>query len=289
MKRNKILSLILVAALAIGATGCTKKTETSEAGKKAEDNGKKVVNVAYQNNAFPLAYEDESGKLTGYEIEVMKILDEKLEDYEFKFINAGTQEAEYTGLTTGKYDIALSNAFYTDERDKAYNLPKNPIGASLVGLVLPKDNKDVKGFDDVAKKKLSLAPILAGDGLYYVVYKYNQEHQGAEIKLDATDDANAFMNSIGWVADGRYDTAVWPKNYYEQIVTDKKGDLHDYDAKLKFVECRSVHTYPVIKKDLTELAEVVDKGLGEIKETGKMNELSKQFYGYDAFAYDSSN
>ena len=286
MKKFKLVSLVLSLVLAVGLISGCKKSDTD---KDKAAKGKKVIKVAYQINSYPLAYEDESGKLTGYEIEVMKLLDKELKDYDFEFVNGGNQEAQYTGLTSGKFDVVLSNAFYTEERDKAYNLPKNPLGASLVGLVLPAKNNDIKSFEDVAKKKAKLTPILAGDGLYYVVYKYNQENKDNQIKLTATDDANSFMNAISWVAEGRYDTAVWPKNYYEQIVIDKKGDLHDYNDKVKFVECRSVYTYPVIKKDLKEFSDAASEGLGKIKKTGKLTELSKKFYGYDAFAYDSSN
>ena len=132
---------------------------------------------------------------------------------------------------------------------------------------------------------MKLAPILAGDGLYFVVQQYNEENKDNQIELNATDDPNSFMNAISWVAEGKYEAAVWPKNYYEQIVADENGDLHSYDDKVQFIECRSVSTYPVIAKNLTEFSDAASEALGKIKETGKMSELSERFYGYDAFKY----
>lgn len=281
--KKRILAVLSILVLSAGVlAGCEKKNTASD---DTNNSGKQVIKVAYQVNSYPLAYKDEDGKLTGYEIEVMKLLDEELDDYEFEFVEGGNQEAQYTGLNTGKFDVVLSNAFYTDERKKAYNLPENPLGASLVGLVVPKSENDVKDFETLAKKKLKLAPILAGDGLYFVVQQYNEENKDNQIELNATDDPNSFMNAISWVAEGKYEAAVWPKNYYEQIVADENGDLHSYDDKVQFIECRSVSTYPVIAKNLTEFSDAASEALGKIKETGKMSELSEQFYGYDAFKY----
>lgn len=286
MKKMRLAVVLLTTvALLGGLTGCEKKSDVSA----VEENGVTTIKVAYQVNSYPLAYKTEDGTLTGYEIETMKLLDEELEDYKFEFVEGGTQEAQYTGLSSGKFDVVLSNAFYTEERAKSYNLPENPLGASVVGLVLPKEEDQIKDFETAAASGKKLAPILAGDGLYYVVYQYNQENQNQQINLEATDDANSFMNAISWVGDGRYDYAVWPKNYFEMIVSADDGELHSYNDKVQFVECRSVYTYPVISKDLTEFSAAANEGLGKIKETGKLSELSQQFYGYDAFAYESSN
>ena len=198
IRKTAALSLALTFSLA--GTGCGSKgttaepatsaeAEATEAATEAVTEGKATegeateaagdvttVKVAWQTNAFPLAYEDENGNLTGYEIEVMKLVDEALPEYEFEFELAGTQDAEYAGLSAGKYDVVLSNAFYTKDRDEAYALPKNPIGASLVGIFVKKGTEGITDFASAATAGAKLTPILAGDGLYYVVYKYNANY-----------------------------------------------------------------------------------------------------------------
>lgn len=283
---KRTISLGLVAALALSTVACG-KDEDKSSGSGDASKGVQKVKVAWQSNSYPLAYEDDNGNLTGYEIEVLKKVDEQLADYEFEYELAGGQDAQYAGLSSGKYDLVLSNAFYTKERDESYSLPKNPLGASLVGIIVPKGTEGVTDFESAAKAKIKLAPILAGDGLYYVVYKYNEENPDNQIELEATDNADSFMNAISWVGDGRYDFAVWPKNYYEQIVVAEDGELHDYDAKLDFYECRSVYTYPIISKDKPEVAEAISEVLGKLKEDGTLSQLSEKFYGYDAFKYDT--
>lgn len=284
---KKVTGLGLVFALALSTVACGKNADNSSASSTEVEEGVKKVKVAWQSNSYPLAYEDDNGNLTGYEIEVLKLVDEQLADYEFEYELAGGQDAQYAGLSSGKYDLVLSNAFYTKERDEAYSLPKNPLGASLVGIIVPKGTEGIKDFESAAKAGIKLAPILAGDGLYYVVYKYNEENPDNQIALEATDSSDSFMNAISWVADGRYDFAVWPKNYYEQLVVADGGDLHEYNDKLDFYDCRSVYTYPIISKDKPEVAEAISGVLGSLKEEGKLSELSEKFYGYDAFKYDT--
>lgn len=288
MRKKRNLSgglLLILTALIFTSCGKGKNVENNT-GK--QESGKETVDIAYQVNSYPLAYKDESGNVTGYEIEVMKKVDELLDDYKFNYVEGGTQDAQYTGLNAGRFDIVLSNAFYTEERAETYILPDNPLGASLVGLVVQKGNTSVASFEDVAKQKLSLAPILAGDGLYYVVYDYNQKNETRQIELQATDDANSFMNAISWIAEKRYDVAVWPKNYYESVVRDKEGELHIYNDKVDFVECRSVYTYPVIGKGNEELAKAISEALGKLKSEGELEKLSEKFYGYNAFKYDTN-
>ncbi len=72
-------------------------------------------------------------------------------------------------------------------------------------------------------------------------------------------------------------------------VINEEGDLHEYDEKLDFYDCRSVYTYSVVRKDEQELADAISVELGKLREDGTLSKLSEQFYGYDAFQYDSSN
>ncbi|MCM1176074.1 MAG: transporter substrate-binding domain-containing protein [Blautia sp.] len=279
-----IKKLLFILALA-GMTGMLYGCGSEPASSKDVENGVKKIVVGYASNGYPLAYQDEDGNYTGYELEVLKEADRRLEDYEFEYVE-GAQDALYAGLGTQKYDLVVTNAFYTEERAKNYILPEHPLGASLVGLILKKDISGIATMEDAAKADLSLAPILAGDGLYYVVAQYNEENPGNQLELSATDDAASFMNAVSWIAEGRYDTAAWPRNYWEQVVKAEDGSLHDYFDELQFVECRSVYTYPVIAKGQEALAEALDPILNDLYEEGLLEELSEQFYGYDVFQYE---
>ncbi len=286
MKRR--FSVLLVATVvAFGAlTGCgSSKSQNSESASAAENDGRIVVNVATGQNGYPVSYHDEEDNLTGYDVEALRLVAEKLSDkYSFKWFE-GAQDANYTGLSTGKYDIVLSNAFYTQERAENFILPENPLGASPGGIVVRIEDKGViNTLYDAAAAGYSAAPHLAGDGNTYLYQKYNAENPDNQLDFDVSDDPNAFSNALVYVAEGRYDCAVFPGIYYTALVEDEAGSLHEYADKLYYNEYIPISTYSVIAKDETELAEDVNKALGELREEGKLSELSIQFYGYDTWA-----
>ena len=246
--------------------------------------GTETILVSYTTNSFPIAYQDEEGNLTGYELEVLKAADERLKNYEFEYTENGF-DAAYAGLGTGQIDMVVSNAFYTTQRAESYILTENPIGASVVGLILKNDRADVKSLDEAASLGLSLAPLQAGNGLHYVITKYNQENSDNQLELISTDSNDAYMDCVRFVNEGRYDFAVWEKASWGEIVEDEEGALHELYDSLVFNESDSVYTYPVIAKGNEKFAKALNDVLGELYEDGTLTGISEKFYGYDVFEY----
>ena len=116
---KKTIAIGLIFTLALSSTACTKKTEGAKVAVKEETQDEKTdlkddaegsdgvqkIKVAWQTNSYPLQYEDEDGNLTGYEIEVLKLVDEALPQYEFEFGEPTSQDAQYAGLSAGKYEM----------------------------------------------------------------------------------------------------------------------------------------------------------------------------------------
>ncbi len=283
--KKKVLAMSLLATLIAGAvTGCGSTSSAGQATAQAAE-GKIAVHVATGQNNYPVSFHDDDDNLTGYDVEALKLVAEKLSDkYTFDFTE-GEQPANYTGLSTGKYDIVLSNAFYTEERAQNFILPENPLGASPGGVVVRIEDKDkIKTLSDAAAAGYKAAPHLAGDGNTYLYQKYNAENPDNQLDFDISDDPNAFNNVPIFIAEGRYDVAVFPGIYYDVLVTKEDGPLHEYADKLYYNEYIPIYTYSVVAKGKDELAADVNKALGELREEGKLSELAVQFYGYDTFA-----
>nr|WP_297765008.1 transporter substrate-binding domain-containing protein [uncultured Butyrivibrio sp.] len=283
--KKKVLAMSLLATLIAGAvTGCGSASSAGQTTAQAAE-GKIAVHVATGQNNYPVSFHDDDDNLTGYDVEALKLVAEKLSDkYTFDFTE-GEQPANYTGLSTGKYDIVLSNAFYTEERAQNFILPENPLGASPGGVVVRIEDKDkIKTLSDAAAAGYKAAPHLAGDGNTYLYQKYNAENPDNQLDFDISDDPNAFNNVPIFIAEGRYDVAVFPGIYYDVLVTKEDGPLHEYADKLYYNEYIPIYTYSVVAKGKDELAADVNKALGELREEGKLSELAVQFYGYDTFA-----
>lgn len=87
----------------------------------------------------------------------MKLVDKALPDYKFEYVPTSSEDL-LVGVQQGKYQVGVKNAWFTEERTKSYIFPKEFLGLSGVGLLMKKENKDVKDLSDFAKK-FSLAPI----------------------------------------------------------------------------------------------------------------------------------
>lgn len=287
--RKKIYALLLSTTLLAGIlAGCGSKEVAGETTASAAE-GKIVVNIATAQNSFPVSYHDDDDKLTGYDVEALRLVADKLSDkYTFKW-SEGEQAANYTGLSTGKYDIVLSNAFYTEERAKNFILTENALGASPGGIVVRVEDKGkINTLYDAAKAGYKAAPHFAGDGNTYLYQKYNAENPDNPLDFGVSDDPNCFNNAIVFVAEGRYDCAVYPGIYFDALVTQESGALHEYADKVYYNEYIPISTYAVVAKDKTELGEDVNRALGELREEGKLSELAVQFYGYDTWALNDA-
>jgi len=281
--KKRLLSLLLVGSTILAFTACGNSTATKEE-TDASDSGKTVVRVASVTNGYPTSYYDDGSDVkTGYDVEVMRLVEAALSDkYTFEWYDA-EQDAIYTGLSTGKYDIALTNAYYTQERAENYILPENAIGASPAGLIVRKEDAEIKTLEDAATAGFKAAPHFAGDGNTYLYQKYNAENPDNPLDFTISDDPNCFTAMIQYIAEGRYDCAIYPSIYYETLVTSDDGTLHEFADKLSFNVYYPVDTYAVIAKGEDELAADVSAELGKLKEDGSLSKLAVQFYGFDPF------
>lgn len=283
--KKKSLILFLVITLLFVVTGCGNSANTDKTENK---NAVRKIIVGYINNGYPIAYKDKDGNLTGCDIEALKLVNKLLPEYEFEYVSMD-QNAIYAGLQSGKVQVALTNSFWTPEREQKYLFPKENLGASVLGIFSRKADGTVDSFKDAAAKNLKLTPILAGDGLYYVVEKYNQENPSAPLKLTPTDDTNSFTNSFKWVAEGRADVGITPKYYWDALVEKEDGALHQYKDQLQFKTFTAVKTWSILAKNEDEFAAKLDGAIKQLKSEGKLVELAKKFHGYNTFEYLDEN
>lgn len=291
MKKKTILRKTTVAFLAtvlvFGTVACGSGRNTS-GGTGDADAGDGVTQIvfAYRNSGnWPMTAEDEDGNPIGYDIEILKEVDAKLPDYVFTYVGTSYDDA-YVGLEAGNYSAALTNAFWTEERAKKYLIPDN-IGATVLTLVVRAENADIKNLEDVSKSGLKLAPLLAGNGMYYVVKTYNEENPDAQVEITTTDDSTFVAGSVEELVAGRYDAIIHTKPQFEASVQAEDGDLHDFLDDISYSEFTLAETYPMFSKNVGEdFIAAFNEALAEVKESGRASEISLEFFGYDLFNYD---
>lgn len=283
-KKILIGAAVVVAAGAIVAvrTIQSKKLPTTGAKAKVE----KVLQVAHTQSYKPYDFVNDKGESDGFEVQVLKAVDEKLPDYKFNY-NPTSDEDLLIGLESGKYDIGTKGAWKTPEREQKFIIPEEKIAASVIGLTYrTADKAKYSNLEDFAKQNGKLIPISPQNAQYKVIEDFNATNPKTPIKLDAADQFT-ISDAYAWLLEGRYDGFFDIKLSFDNSVLVADGPYHDYASKLSYVPYKGIPTYPIIHKNATNesFAKAYDKAIKELEADGTLTKLSKKYFGEDVFSY----
>lgn len=247
------------------------------------DGGVRKIKYAFTNTLKPVSYVEADGSYAGYDVEVIKKIDELLPQYEIEFVGTTSEDA-WMGTESGKYQLCTTNSFKTPEREKKYLFADLNQGGNPEGLVLRKENADVKDLKDVADQGLSMVPLRPSDAIYSVINTWNEENPDHQVKLEEIDQLEN-ADAIRYVAQGRYDVFPFAGTMWKSMVEADDGELHDLNDKLTFNVFTAFKTYALINKDETEFLEAYQTALHQLKDDGTLKELSEKYLGEDVFKY----
>ncbi|MCT3048506.1 MULTISPECIES: transporter substrate-binding domain-containing protein [Leuconostoc] len=275
MVNKKGIITAAVAVVIIGG-GLTIRHLNADSNKAA---AKKVrtINVAHTQNYVPYDYV-KNGVSKGYEVDVLKAVDKLLPDYKFKY-HPTSDEDLLVGLDSGKYDVGVKGAWWTKERAKKYILPKQAVGASIIGITYRKDD-NYKSFAEFAKKSGKLVPISPQNGQYAVVQEWNKKHPNEKITLKLADQFTV-GDAYNWVLEGRYDAYFDVKVNYQNSVVKSSGAYHSSADKLAYTPYKGIKTYPIISranKDNSNFSKEYDQAIKKLQKNGTLEKLSQKYF-----------
>jgi len=271
---KKLLFLVVSIGLITLLAACGSDSETS-----GGDSDVRTIEVAVPPAAKPLSY-TENGELTGYEVEILKKVDEKLPEYEFNIVGVGDSAAE-VGLDTGKYDLIAQGLFLSDEREEKYLIPSESNGASLMKIYTNEENKDIETLEDLKGKEI--VPVSPSGGVFNFLTDYNEENPSNQIEFKTSDSGMSYADRLKEVESGKYDALVLPSNLGQSEIIEQAG-LNIYTTE----PVKVFPTYFMIHKseENEALNEAVSNALKELKDEGVLSELSMEYYGEDVFQYE---
>ena len=86
MKKTLMIFMTLLLTLFVGACSSQETSTTSKSSSEASQETKVQKIIVGTGTQFPnVCFIDENGKLTGYDVELVRKIDEKLPEYEFEF------------------------------------------------------------------------------------------------------------------------------------------------------------------------------------------------------------
>ncbi len=266
VSRSLLASLMLTTVL----TGCSSSSSTASTTSASGE----VINVAVGNSMAPFGYLDADGNLIGYDVDVLKAVDEYLDDYTFN-LSAMDFSTCVVSIDSGAADMVSHQLVKSEERKEKYIFPDQYYCLSPMRLVVKKGS-NIKSLEDMAGKSLYMNPASYEYGL---LTAYNEEHPGKEIVINAVSDMTT-ADCYKAVANGTVDAELTYQSTYESIV--EEIGLAD---QLETTEVVLVEdTYQMISKDKPELAERVSEALKSLKEDGTLGEISEKWFGSDYFA-----
>lgn len=226
----------------------------------------KTIVVATAGDVPPFDYE-ENGNLTGLDIEVLKAVDEKLNDYEIQFQRTAW-ESIFPGLDSGHYQAAANNLSYTKEREEKY-LYSLPISNNPLVLVSTKKNP-LTSLDQIADKTTQED---TGTSNAQFITNWNQKHPDnlATIQFSGEDIGKRILDH----ATGEFDFLVFDKVSVQKIIKDRGLDLSVVD--LPSVD--NPNNYIIFSSDQKEFKEQFDKVLKELYQDGTLEKLSNTYLG----------
>lgn len=279
------VAIAVIAATIIGRQLIGKSESASNTTASSTSNGVITLKVAHTQSYAPYDFINEKGESDGFEVAVLKAIDEKLDAYQFEYVGTSDEDL-LIGLESGKYDIGTKGAWYTAERAEKFIIPENAIGASIIGFTIRKeDSSKYTDIDSFAVAGGNLVPISPQNAQYNVIQEYNKD-SSTPIKL-AEAESFKVADAYAWVLEGRYDAFFDIKLSFEKAVTNEDGAYHQYADKLTWFPYKGIETYPLIHKSSTneEFAKAYDEAIQELQEDGTISKLSTEYFGEDVFSY----
>mgnify|MGYP004452714977 CR=1 FL=1 len=253
---KKLFLLLLISPLLV-ACGQTKENTNS---------APKTIIVATAGDIPPFDYEQD-GNLTGYDAEVLKAVDEKLDQYEIQFQKTAW-ESIFPGLDAGRYQAAANNLSYTKERADKY-LYSLPIAKNPLVLVSRKDHS-LSSIDEIAGKTTQDD---TGTSTAKVVTDWNKNHSDkpATIQYSGEDVAKRLTD----LANGEFDFLIFDKISVQKIIQDRGLDLSVVDL----ASSDNPNNYILFASDQQDFKEQFDKALQSLYQEGTLEKLSKTYLG----------
>lgn len=259
----------IASALLLGACG---NADASEDDQESAANPDAETIVVGTGNAYqPFVYLDENGELDGYDVAVLKGVDEKLDKYNFEYESSDFKNI-LTSLQAGKVDLAAHQYQYNDERAEKYLFGEVGYNNITLHIISIEGEGEYNSLDDLQGKNVIASP---GANEAHVVEEYNSEH-GKDEQINIVYNEGGSEIFISSLQNGTADAGIL-KEY------DGNKYNEQFDANLAISEepVSGSKANFLYRKGDEELQQAVDGAVQELIDEGTLAELSIEYLGDD--------
>jgi L-cystine transport system substrate-binding protein len=267
MKRlHGLTALVLTAALLLSLAASALAAES------------KVVNVGTEAAYPPFNYTTESGDVDGYDVAVIRSIDELIPEVTFEFVPTAW-DSIFVALESGKFDIIANQINKNPAREEKYQFSALPYSFAGNSIIFKAGRTDIKTIKDLHGKTVA-----AGVGSYNTTWleEYNAKN-GNPISI-AYYDGNISL-ILQDIVSGRVDATL-----NSEVTTKLIADELKLDLGYVLVDDTGItEQYLLFSKSDTsnEIKPLVDAALKTLVDNGTLSELSKKYLGADYSTLES--
>lgn len=273
MRKKPILrtaGILLTALLGVtGISGC-QKTADNGSDVKQQD-GVITVQVGTMGTYSPFSYYDEDDSLTGYDIEVVRKIEELDPSIHFEF-TSGPWDSLFVGLESDKFQMLANQIARTEEREEKYYLSEYGYHMVVNRLIVKKGRTDIQDFEDLKGLKVGLT---VGDNHNEEVEEWNEANGNVIDLVYYEEDVTTLLQEI---VNGKIDATL-----NDPVMAVSKAKLQGLEVEPVGEQLSAKPAYFVFQKDEQGkiIKEKVDAALKQLIDSGELSELSVEWFGTD--------
>lgn len=232
--------------------------------KKSDKESKKKYVIATDTVFKPFEYTDANGDFVGIDVDILAAIAED-QGFEYELKSLGW-DASIAACQAKQANGMIAGASITDERKNTGWIFSDGYYTSTQSLAVAKDSS-IKSFDDVKGKQVAVKT-----GTMGATYAESLKDE-YDLKITYFKDSPTMYQAVtgGQCVACFEDTPI-------MMASIKEGDLN-----LQIVEGTenegSPYGFAVFSKDEQELIDMFNKGLANIKENGKYDEIINKYLG----------
>jgi len=267
-RKGLILLLVLVLALGVAACGAKEQAQEEESDDAAAAD---VINVGTMGTYNPFSYAAEDGTLTGYDLEVLREIEKVDSSLKFNFV-AGPWDSLFVGLDADKFQMLANQITSNPDREANYYLTKNQYFTCVSQIIVKKGRTDIQSLEDLKGKTVGLT---VGDSFTRLVEDWNAANGNILTIKYYEQDIVTILEDI---ENGRIDATV-----NDPIMAKDKAEIQGLQIDVVGDRIAADPTYFIFQQNEKgkELRDRVDTALAKLIESGRLSELTIEWFGED--------
>ena len=222
-----------------------------------------ALNIGLEGTYPPFGYQDESGTLVGYDVDIARAVAERMglkpQFFPAKF------EGILAALETGRFDVVVNQITISEARAKAYDFSE-PYTYSGLQIIVRKDRlKDIKGPDDLAGKKVG---VLLGTNHEQWLKDHTPKADIRTYEDDATRNQDLLVGRIDAVLNDRLIVGSVLKVYGGNLQPAGEPLSHEREAI-------------AVKKGNPDLVAAINQALASLSADGSLKRISEKWFAQD--------